>query len=83
MNKIQQINFQFTKRSFCVFKVEYKDLTELSRLLQLVLGCATKCDNKREYIRYITTMDESVQRVVMLSLQEVSDVWVTTIGKSN
>uniref|UniRef100_A0A3B4BQ76 Calponin-homology (CH) domain-containing protein n=1 Tax=Pygocentrus nattereri TaxID=42514 RepID=A0A3B4BQ76_PYGNA len=51
---------------------EHADPVELGRLLQLILGCAVKCDRKQEYIQIIMTLEESVQHVVMTAIQEVS-----------
>uniref|UniRef100_A0A8C1Z3H7 Hook microtubule-tethering protein 1 n=1 Tax=Cyprinus carpio TaxID=7962 RepID=A0A8C1Z3H7_CYPCA len=52
--------------------VEQSDQVELGRLLQLILGCAVKCDRKQEYIQIIMTLEESVQHVVMTAIQEVT-----------
>uniref|UniRef100_A0A669BI97 Hook microtubule-tethering protein 1 n=1 Tax=Oreochromis niloticus TaxID=8128 RepID=A0A669BI97_ORENI len=40
-------------------------------LLQLILGCAVRCERKQEYIQIIMTLEESVQHVVMTAIQEV------------
>lgn len=50
---------------------EMGDVTELGRLLQLVLGCAISCDQKQEHIQQIMTLEESVQHVVMTAIQEL------------
>uniref|UniRef100_A0A674EVG9 Hook microtubule-tethering protein 1 n=1 Tax=Salmo trutta TaxID=8032 RepID=A0A674EVG9_SALTR len=50
---------------------EHSDPVELGRLLQLILGCAVKCERKQEYIQVIMTLEESVQHVVMTAIQEV------------
>ncbi|CAM4331730.1 unnamed protein product [Leuciscus chuanchicus] len=50
---------------------EMGDVTELGRLLQLVLGCAVSCDQKLEHIQQIMTLEESVQHVVMAAIQEL------------
>lgn len=47
------------------------DEDELRRLLQLVLGCAVNCINKQVYITRIMDMEESVQRAIMQSIQEL------------
>ena len=52
---------------------ESTDETELSRLLQLVLGCAVSCDRKQFYIEHIISMEESVQHVLMNAIQEVGE----------
>lgn len=44
---------------------------ELGRLLQLILGCAVNCSHKQDYIAIITGMEESVQLVIMQSIQEL------------
>uniref|UniRef100_A0A665TXP8 Hook microtubule-tethering protein 2 n=1 Tax=Echeneis naucrates TaxID=173247 RepID=A0A665TXP8_ECHNA len=51
---------------------EMGDVTELGKLVQLVLGCAVSCDKKQEQIQQIMTLEESVQHVVMTAIQEVS-----------
>ncbi|KAE8294373.1 Protein Hook-like protein 1 [Larimichthys crocea] len=50
---------------------EHSDPVELGRLLQLVLGCAVRCERKQEYIQIIMTLEESVQHVVMTAIQEL------------
>ncbi|CAF0860679.1 unnamed protein product [Adineta ricciae] len=50
---------------------ESTDETELSRLLQLVLGCAVNCDRKQVYIEHIMLLEESVQHVLMNAIQEI------------
>ncbi|MEQ2200133.1 hypothetical protein XENOCAPTIV_023259 [Xenoophorus captivus] len=47
------------------------DVTELGKLLQLVLGCAVSCEKKQEQIQHIMTLEESVQHVVMTAIQEL------------
>ncbi|KAJ8376317.1 hypothetical protein SKAU_G00068970 [Synaphobranchus kaupii] len=50
---------------------EHSDHVQLGRLLQLILGCAVKCERKQEYIQIIMTLEESVQHVVMTAIQEL------------
>ncbi|XP_068599296.1 protein Hook homolog 1 [Brachionichthys hirsutus] len=50
---------------------EQSDPVELGRLLQLILGCAVKCERKKEYIQIIMTLEESVQHFVMTAIQEL------------
>ncbi|KAM9434942.1 protein Hook homolog 2 [Clarias gariepinus] len=50
---------------------ETGDVTELGRLVQLVLGCAVSCEKKQEHIQQIMTLEESVQHVVMTAIQEL------------
>ncbi|CAL8270851.1 unnamed protein product [Lota lota] len=50
---------------------EHGDVTELGRLVQLVLGCAVSCEKKQEQIQQIMTLEESVQHVVMTAIQEL------------
>ncbi|XP_015234884.1 PREDICTED: protein Hook homolog 2 [Cyprinodon variegatus] len=50
---------------------EMGDVTELGKLLQLVLGCAVSCEKKQEQIQQIMTLEESVQHVVMTAIQEL------------
>uniref|UniRef100_A0A8C7R321 Hook microtubule tethering protein 2 n=1 Tax=Oncorhynchus mykiss TaxID=8022 RepID=A0A8C7R321_ONCMY len=49
---------------------EFGDVTELGKLVQLVLGCAVSCEKKQEHIQQIMTLEESVQHVVMTAIQE-------------
>ncbi|XP_022087313.1 protein Hook homolog 3-like isoform X2 [Acanthaster planci] len=65
-------------QQICDFKLpdvtkiaERRDLDELGRLLQLVLGCAVNCEHKEEYINVIMGMEESVQHAVMNAIQEL------------
>ncbi|CAJ1075692.1 protein Hook homolog 2 [Xyrichtys novacula] len=50
---------------------EMNDVTELGKLVQLVLGCAVSCEKKQEQIQQIMTLEESVQHVVMTAIQEL------------
>ncbi|MEE6511821.1 hypothetical protein FKM82_018625 [Ascaphus truei] len=50
---------------------EHSDASELGRMLQLILGCAVKCEQKQEYIQTIMMMEESVQHMVMTAIQEI------------
>ncbi|KAB5517668.1 hypothetical protein PHYPO_G00169900 [Pangasianodon hypophthalmus] len=50
---------------------EMGNVTELGRLVQLVLGCAVSCEKKQEHIQQIMTLEESVQHVVMTAIQEL------------
>ncbi|CAL8394361.1 unnamed protein product [Boreogadus saida] len=50
---------------------EHTDPLNTGRLLQLILGCAVKCERKQEYIQIIMTLEESVQHVVMTAIQEL------------
>ncbi|EDO33979.1 predicted protein [Nematostella vectensis] len=47
------------------------DVSELARLLQLILGCAVNCEDKQEYIQVIMQLEETVQHVVMTAIQEL------------
>ncbi|XP_060686404.1 protein Hook homolog 1 [Hemiscyllium ocellatum] len=51
--------------------VEHVDIVEISRLLQLILGCAVNCERKQEHIQNIMTLEESVQHNVMTAIQEL------------
>ncbi|XP_058887460.1 protein Hook homolog 1-like isoform X2 [Acipenser ruthenus] len=50
---------------------EHAHPVHLGMLLQLILGCAIKCEKKHEYIQIIMTLEESVQHVVMTAIQEL------------
>uniref|UniRef100_A0A671QAG7 Protein Hook homolog 2-like n=1 Tax=Sinocyclocheilus anshuiensis TaxID=1608454 RepID=A0A671QAG7_9TELE len=60
---------------------EMGDVTELGRLLQLVLGCAVSCDQKQEHIQQIMTLEEQVQHVVMTAIQEVHNTQRSTCSR--
>ncbi|KAG8335976.1 Protein Hook 3 [Homalodisca vitripennis] len=53
------------------------DTTELGRLLQLILGCAVNCSQKEKYIERIMSLEESVQVVIMKSIQELESLYGT------
>uniref|UniRef100_A0A672Z462 Calponin-homology (CH) domain-containing protein n=1 Tax=Sphaeramia orbicularis TaxID=375764 RepID=A0A672Z462_9TELE len=61
---------------------ERSDPVQLGRLLQLVLGCAVRCERKQEYIQIIMTLEESVQHVVMTAIQEVSPSFCCFLKKA-
>ena len=44
---------------------------ELSRLLQLVLGCAVNCQRRSEFIKNIMEMNVSTQHMIMTAIEEV------------
>lgn len=71
LNMIGNERFRRNFRSTLDVLAESTDETELSRLLQLVLGCAVSCDRKQFYIEHIISMEESVQHVLMNAIQEV------------
>lgn len=48
---------------------ESDDEGELGRLLQLVLGCAVRCERQEEFIQAILQMEEDVQRGIMAAIQ--------------
>ena len=50
---------------------EHSNREDLSRLMQLILGCAINCDTKEDYIQNIMSMEESVQHSVMTAIQQV------------
>ena len=54
---------------------EKYDVNELSRLLQLVLGCAVNCLEKQKYITEIMELEESLQRNIMAALQDIEYLW--------
>ncbi|XP_074423147.1 protein Hook homolog 2 [Larus michahellis] len=49
------------------------DPEQLGKLVRLVLGCAVSCERREEHIQRIMTLEESVQHVVMTSIQELLD----------
>ena len=70
--------FQVLQQSLTSFQMpnlnlyaESGDKEELSRLLQLVLFCAVKCDKKSEYIKIIMEMPEDAQEMIMAAIQDV------------
>lgn len=50
---------------------EHCDHEELRRLLQLIVGCAVKCDQKQQYINRIMLMEESVQQALKQIIEEL------------
>ncbi|XP_058793882.1 protein Hook homolog 3-like [Phymastichus coffea] len=52
---------------------EHYDSIELKKLLQLILGCAVNCHEKQHYITRIMGLEESVQQVIMQSIQELEN----------
>lgn len=50
------------------------DQIELGRLLQLILGCAVNCFQKQKYITQIMQLEESLQRNIMQTLQELDTI---------
>uniref|UniRef100_A0A8D3B7Q4 Hook microtubule-tethering protein 1 n=1 Tax=Scophthalmus maximus TaxID=52904 RepID=A0A8D3B7Q4_SCOMX len=78
LKKILQMVVDYYNEVGCDFPLpdlarvaEHSDPVELGRLLQLVLGCAVRCERKQEYIQIIMTLEESVQHVVMTAIQEL------------
>ncbi|KAL6952184.1 Protein Hook 3 [Sarracenia purpurea var. burkii] len=57
---------------------ERKDVVEMVKLLQLILGCAVNCEKKHEYIKEIMLMEESIQSVIMQSIQELETLLGST-----
>lgn len=55
---------------------ETASLTEIGKLLRLILGCAVHCDRKQEYITQIMALEESVQQSIMLAIQQLEEVTV-------
>merc|ERR1719233_1991694 len=53
-------------------KVVENDPGHLGRLLQLILGVAINCDSKTDHIQALLTMEQDVQRVVMMAIQELT-----------
>lgn len=72
LNMIGKNWLNISSSYFSIIIAENIDETELSRLLQLVLGCAVSCDRKQIYIEHIMSMEASVQHVLMNAIQEVN-----------
>lgn len=71
--KISLIGEQFLlKYSFYSSLAEASDISELLRLLQLVICCAVNGENKEKHIQAILDMEREVQQAIMESVQEVS-----------
>jgi len=49
-----------------------EDSTEMITLIELILGAAIECENKKEYIENIMLLDESSQRILMVFIERVS-----------
>lgn len=60
---------------------ESSNLTELGKLLRLILGCAINCDKKQEYITMIMEMEETIQQNIMQTIQQLEEV-TTGPGRS-
>lgn len=41
------------------------------KLIELILGAAIECENKKEYIENIMLLDESSQRILMVFIERV------------
>lgn len=52
--------------------IEANDCEELSRILQLVLGCAVNCERKSEFIQSIMQMPVDSQHIIMHAIQDVN-----------
>jgi hypothetical protein len=48
-----------------------EDNTEMIKLIELILGAAIECENKKEYIENIMLLDESSQRILMVFIERV------------
>lgn len=72
LNMIGEKNFLNNFLFKCCFIIaENANEVELSRLLQLVLGCAVTCDRKEFFIERIMSMEKSIQLILMNAIQEV------------
>ena len=60
--------------------VESNNPEELSRLLQLVLGCAVNCERKSEFIKVIMEMPVDSQHMIMTAIQEVFCLNLNFVG---
>jgi hypothetical protein len=45
--------------------------SEMIKLIELILGAAIECENKKEYIENIMLLDESSQRILMVFIERV------------
>ncbi|XP_037958706.1 protein hook isoform X2 [Teleopsis dalmanni] len=79
------LNYSLTefRRPDALCIAEKCDIGELERLLQLVLGCAVNCSEKKEYIREIMCLEESLQQNIMRALQELQSTWQTPSSSGN
>ena len=55
-------------------QVVENDPGHLGRLLQLILGVAITCDSKTDHIQALLTMEQDVQRVVMMAIQVLEEI---------
>ena len=62
---------------------EKNDLTELEKLLKLVLGLAVNCSEKQNYITQIMEMEEAVQRNIMKALQDIENIGVSSSARNS
>jgi len=51
--------------------VKNEDSAEMINLIELILGAAIECENKKEYIQNIMLLDETSQRILMLFIERV------------
>ncbi|XP_072941236.1 protein hook [Epargyreus clarus] len=68
---ILNLSLQEFVRPDVVNIAENADLSDLGRLLQLVLSCAVNCIKKEEYITRIMELELSCQRSIMQAIQEL------------
>ncbi|GAB0097284.1 Protein hook [Sergentomyia squamirostris] len=61
-----------------VTRIADADRGELTRLLQLILGCAVNCAEKESYITQIMELEVSLQRNIMRALQDLEEAWQGT-----
>lgn len=66
-----------------IISAEKCNREELGRLLQLILGCAVNCSHKQDYITIIMGMEESVQQVIMQSIQELESGGVSVSSEDS
>jgi len=51
--------------------VKNEDSAEMINLIELILGAAIECENKKEYIQNIMLLDETSQRILMLFIERL------------
>ena len=49
------------------------DLEELRKLISLLLSCAVQCDDKETFVGRILAMDDSLQKALMHSIEQIQN----------
>lgn len=50
------------------------DIVQLGKLLQLILGCAINCENKKKHIEVMTTLSLEVKQSLKFAIDEIENI---------